>query len=454
MTQLNPDAQWYRTPNKKGLLAGSPMNYFTVSDNGIAILDAIENNTALPHNHESLTNRLIATGAAHPQLGESLQASDVTVVIPAYVTSATQIDSLTHLVDLCRGLRVIVVDDCSSLPISVPGAEIIRHTTNKGPGAARNTGLAATTTPYIAFIDSDATASTEQLLLLGSLLRRDDVALVAPRIVSNKGRRFLDEYEQFHCPLDMGTKQALVQPMSRVSYVPATVLVAKSDALRAINGFNETLRLGEDVDLVWRLVDNGLACAYEPSIQCVHQRRPTVFSILKQRFSYGTSAAQLAQQHPRNATPFQANIFLFLAALLILSGFVQYVVIVVLPAIAVGVWSLRKTNLTMNRKLRLSARNILSTVKLLATAVRRTWWPPLLLLSMFSLRPGVILTLSFLGPLMFEMMRNKSKNPLFYFAMRLVDDATYAVGVWVGALGNRSWRCLLPIISVRRSSAR
>ena len=61
-----------------------------------------------------------------------------------------------------RGLRIVIVDDGSSTAIrseDFAGAhtdiEILRHAQSKGPAAARNTGLAACKTGYVAFLDSD-----------------------------------------------------------------------------------------------------------------------------------------------------------------------------------------------------------------------------------------------------------------------------------------------------------
>ena len=47
--------------------------------------------------------------------------------------------------------------------------------------------------------------------------------------------------------------------------------VAQLDtALREVDGFDPELRLGEDVDLVWRLDAAGWRCRYEPSVSVFH----------------------------------------------------------------------------------------------------------------------------------------------------------------------------------------
>ena len=49
--RLIPDDQWFRSRKKNGVLAGSPLTYFGVTDAGSRILDAIETNSMLPENH-------------------------------------------------------------------------------------------------------------------------------------------------------------------------------------------------------------------------------------------------------------------------------------------------------------------------------------------------------------------------------------------------------------------
>ena len=74
-------------------------------------------------------------------------------------------------------------------------------------------------------------------------------------------------YERSNSPLDLGPEPARIRAGTRVSYVPAAAIVCRVDALREIGGFDESLRFGEDVDLVWRLDEAGWRCRYEPAVR-------------------------------------------------------------------------------------------------------------------------------------------------------------------------------------------
>ena len=449
---LVTDDQWFRSENGKGLLAGSPLTFFSVTDAGEKILNAIENSEPLPVNHQALTQRLLATGAVHPTHTTSGEAAELTVVIPSFISERKQLERLQSLVDLFFGLRVIVVDDCSPVTVCVNGAEVIRLTNNGGPAAARNAGLSATTTPFVAFVDDDATVDIHQLLSLTSHFTDETVVAVAPRVESAVGDSLVAEYETFHSPLDLGSLPSVVRPLSRVSYVPAAVLVARTHTMAELHSFDTSMRLGEDVDLIWRMVESGKIVRYDPSVTCQHAPRSSVRLLLRQRFGYGRSAASLDKKHPFTAAPLRANIVMLVPAIALLSGYL-FVVAVLVPFMLLWfVITLRQTKISVATRMKLAITGWFSTVRLFSSAVLRVWWPPILLVGQYSLRVGAVFVFSAFVPAMYGIMRHKPKHTFGYIALRILDPMAYGAGVWVGAIRERNPRCLLPVVT--RSSIR
>jgi cellulose synthase/poly-beta-1,6-N-acetylglucosamine synthase-like glycosyltransferase len=170
---------------------------------------------------------------------------------------------------------VIVVDDGSRTP--VPGA--LRRETSGGPGPARNDGLRRVDTELVAFLDSDANPPHDWIERLTGHFEDPTVAAVAPRV---KGKL-----------LDMGDQPAEVRPGTPVPYVPTAAVIMRRSALDE-NPFDPRLRYGEDVDLIWRLLDQGWRVRYDPSVVVEHEDH----HVLKRRFLYGTSAAPLKARHP------------------------------------------------------------------------------------------------------------------------------------------------------------
>lgn len=174
-------------------------------------------------------------------------------------------------------------------------------------GAARNTGLKETSGELIAFMDSDCTADPGWLQALSAHFADPLVALVAPRVLPDTSRGgLLARHEVARSALDMGPLQELVKPGARLSFVPSAAIVVRRSAI-AGSGFDESLRVGEDVDLVWRLTDAGWHVRFDPSVRVTHAARTEPVEWITRRFQYGTSAADLAIRHPGLLAPVRAS---------------------------------------------------------------------------------------------------------------------------------------------------
>ncbi|MFW6090364.1 MAG: glycosyltransferase, partial [Actinomycetota bacterium] len=202
----------------------------------------------------ALADRLLDLGMADPVVAElaPIGLESVTVVIPVR-DRHRQLDLL--LGSIPEGVRVIVVDDCSADPEAIAaaaaahGAGVVRHRVNRGPAAARNTGLERVRTPYVAFIDSDIVVVPDTLPILLRHFHDPKVALAAPRILGRDraaGETWITRYENGRASLDLGRHPALVRPRAPVAWLPSACVVARVAALG--DGFDARMRVGEDVD--------------------------------------------------------------------------------------------------------------------------------------------------------------------------------------------------------------
>jgi mycofactocin system glycosyltransferase len=262
------------------LVAGARIVRLT--ENGPAALRALLDGVATPAEHR-LGERLVAAGLAHPR--PCPRQADATTVIPARDRPADLARCLA-----AAGAPVVVVDDGSGNGGEMAavcrrhGATLIRRDAAGGPAVARNDGVGHVETALIAFLDSDCVPSAGWIDELAGHFDDPLVAAVAPRVRALGGGR---------SPLDLGPHPAAVQPGQRVSYVPSAALVVRRAALPHVP-FDPALRYGEDVDLVWRLVDAGWRVRYDPRVVVHHEERRTI----ARRFRYGMSAAPLARRHP------------------------------------------------------------------------------------------------------------------------------------------------------------
>lgn len=455
MTRFALDPLWHRSRDGRGLLAGSPPTWWSVTGAGATVLDALETDAPLPPNHAALTDRLLAGGAIHPVDPVQCRATDLTVVIPVLARDDAAHRSLAALVGSLAPLRVVIVDDGSPRPVDVDDVTVVRHDTPRGPGAARNSGLARVDTRFVAFVDADTHVTADDLLRLAGHLADDRVALVAPRVCATGGTR-LSWYEHDRSPLDMGGSPALVRPFSRVSYVPSAVITCRADAIRNVGRFDETMRWGEDVDMVWRLVASGLWCRYDPSVTALHDVRPTLTAALVQRFRYGSSAGPLATRHGGIVAPFRAGVPLTVAALALLSG---WWIVAVAAGLAAATWystALARRGLSLGRAIATATSAVARAVHQVSVAVARAWWPVAAAATAVTWRGSVALVIGAVLPVAVDAVRLRvrpARLPTWAF-MHLADDVAYSVGVWRGAVAARSLRCLVPSVSVPRRSAR
>ena len=62
-----------------------------------------------------------------------------------------------------------------------------------------------------------------------------------------------------------------------------------------------------------------------------------------------------------------------------------------------------------------------------------------------------MLVFSVLVPTIFGLLKTKSTYPVQYFVVRILDNAFYGLGVWSGIIRTKNIRCLLPVITLKRS---
>lgn len=99
----------------------------------------------------------------------------LSVIIP-YFDAKDNLESLVTELRSIEKLELIVVDDCSNMPIGnsfdvYDNVKVVRHAENKGAGGARNTGLSQAKGEWVTFLDSDDSLFITNNLL--DLLERD-----------------------------------------------------------------------------------------------------------------------------------------------------------------------------------------------------------------------------------------------------------------------------------------
>lgn len=185
--------------------------------------------------------------------------TDVSVIIPAY----NRAGSISQAIDSVLGQSVavneiLVVDDASdddlagALTTYGTRIRLLRHTANRGAAAARNTGVQAATSRYVAFLDSDDRWTPEKLeRQLEFMEERDlDAACTNFLTVADEGAgadRPRPAYRPYPELLELAD-------MSWGCFIsPGATLVCRRELLVEVGGFDTALSRYEDWDLFLRL---------------------------------------------------------------------------------------------------------------------------------------------------------------------------------------------------------
>lgn len=216
----------------------------------------------------------------------------VSVVVPSYNAARflpLAIESI--LAQSAPPHEVIVVDDGStddtSAVLATLDAASVRviHQPNRGPAAARNTGIAAAAGELIALLDADDIALPQRLATQTAALAKDpDLALVSSGYewIDEAGQRLPWPYHSWRHYPDLNQLRTW---LFDCPIVPSATMLRRS-AWSSAGGFSEHLIGPEDWEFWMRLALSGQHMAWNPEVLC-HYRRV--------RASVSSSAYRMAE---------------------------------------------------------------------------------------------------------------------------------------------------------------
>ncbi|MGZ3239671.1 MAG: glycosyltransferase family 2 protein [Burkholderiaceae bacterium] len=189
-------------------------------------------------------------------------AYEVSVIIPAYNAAQT----ISRAIDSVRmqemnSMEVIIVDDGSAddtydvaVGLKRPGEilQVLKMPKNSGVSAARNMGIRHARGKFLAFLDADDIWLPGKLQQQVAAIKRDPaITLVScnSKLISESGEQ-LKEGHVNRPPVegDQAWKTLLVY-----NFLPTPTVLTYRHLVLQVGGFDETLAVGEDLDLWIRL---------------------------------------------------------------------------------------------------------------------------------------------------------------------------------------------------------
>jgi len=247
------------------------------------------------------------------------------IIIPARVGSLVLKNTLNKVLEQTyQNFEVIVILDFES--DSLLKNEKISYIFSgiKSPGEKRNLGINSATGDYIAFLDDDAYPETNWLETAQNIFAVNDYLAVCGPSVTPTESDFLQKISGYiyESILTSGptTYRHLPHKHRMVEDYPSVNLIVKSEAVRAVGGFDEKYWPGEDTKFCLDLIEKfGKKIYYSPLLKVNHFRRGVYHPHLIQLSRYATHRGFFAKKFPRTSLKFSyfiPSLFLFYLTLL------------------------------------------------------------------------------------------------------------------------------------------
>ncbi len=213
----------------------------------------------------------------------------ISVVVPALNAEETVEDCIKSLLDQKypkEKYEIIVVDNESTdntFKIIKKFRRKIKifNEIKKGSYCARNRGIKNAKGKIIAFTDSDCIVDKYWLIHIGKAFKDKNIKLVGGNVRAiDTGTTILKYCDEF-CHT-----QKLYAGLNMPFFAGANMAVRKNDLMR-LNGFNESLKSGGDVELCSRLVNSKKEVSYEEKAIVNHIYRNSIIELMKKHYCYG-----------------------------------------------------------------------------------------------------------------------------------------------------------------------
>jgi len=224
----------------------------------------------------------------------------VSVVIPVLNGAATIGDTLSGLMHQAAApfaAEILVVDngstdDTRAVVEKFPVALLTE--TARGPAAARNRGLQAARGAIVAHLDADTLPTRRWLAEIAAPFGDPCVTQVAGRMLSYRASTPAERYYS-RCFLDREENNARAEGFP---FAASGNMAVRRAAAVAVGGWDEAFRVGQDVDLSYRLLRRfNTPIRYQPTAVAFVRTSRTLGELKARAFKYGQGRARLWLQY-------------------------------------------------------------------------------------------------------------------------------------------------------------
>ncbi len=243
----------------------------------------------------------------------------VSIIIPAYNEEEflqALLESINQHVEV--PVEVIVVDNGSTDNTLTIAEKFNCITVNMGkksfPSVVRNAGVLESTGDYLVFLDADIVITKQWADELKLLIERPET--LTEKFITGASYHISQEPSWI--------EKYWFEPLSKKkkTYINGGNIVTTLSVFNIINGFDETLETGEDVDFCVRASNNGINVILNDKWKVFHEGFPkTIRAFIKRESWHGKGDLLNLKRFISSKIAIASVIFLLLHLMLILSVF-------------------------------------------------------------------------------------------------------------------------------------
>ena len=232
------------------------------------------------------------------------------IIIPVY-NRPKEIDELLESLtkqDFSEDFEVLVIEDGST----EKSDEIVERYTsnlnlkyffkeNSGAGASRNFGMQKASGNYFIILDSDVIVPNQYLLEVKKALENNFTDAFGGPDAAHKNFTVLQKAINYSMTSVLTTGGIRGKKQAVGKFQPRSFNLGLSKkAFEKTQGFSQ-MKNGEDIDLTFRLWENGFETQLIEKAFVYHKRRSTIQQFFKQTYGFGTARPILNKKYPETA---------------------------------------------------------------------------------------------------------------------------------------------------------
>ena len=232
------------------------------------------------------------------------------IIVPVY-NRPQEIDELLESLikqDFSDAFEVLVIEDGSTEKCNEIVEKYISkldlkyfYKENTGAGASRNFGMQQATGNYFIILDSDVIVPKQYLSEISNALNENFTDAFGGPDAAHQSFTALQKAINYSMTAVLTTGGIRGKKKAVGKFQPRSFNLGLSQkAFELTNGFSK-LKVGEDIDLTFRLWENGFETQLIENAFVYHKRRSTIKQFFKQTFAFGTARPQLNKRYPETA---------------------------------------------------------------------------------------------------------------------------------------------------------